>query len=159
MVIEKQVNAPKKRFRMMLVGLWATALTMALMAASTPSYTEETPVLEEATKSRVNQGFIAPINPKSYAHQIAEAEFGWDTPEHKCLNALWGKESAWDYQAKSPTYDYGIPQRHMKTSTKKQIDNFMKNPFQQIEWGLNYIKVRYGSPCNAWSFWQENRWY
>lgn len=72
---------------------------------------------------------------------------------------MWGKESAWDYTAISPTDDYGIPQRHMRHNTPKQIDAFLENPQTQIDWGLNYIKERYGSPCEAWSFWQKNRWY
>ncbi len=33
------------------------------------------------------------------------------------------------------------------------------NPATQIKWGLNYMDSRYGSPCDAWSFWQANHWY
>ena len=29
----------------------------------------------------------------------------------------------------------------------------------QINWGLNYIKQRYGTPSGAWAFWQEHNWY
>ncbi len=29
----------------------------------------------------------------------------------------------------------------------------------QIHWGLNYISSRYGTPNNAWSFWQRNGYY
>jgi hypothetical protein len=31
--------------------------------------------------------------------------------------------------------------------------------FSQIKWGLNYIDGHYGSPCDAWNFWQANSWY
>ena len=27
------------------------------------------------------------------------------------------------------------------------------------EWGVDYMKDRYGSPCGAWDFWQSNGWY
>ncbi|MYQ43768.1 lytic transglycosylase domain-containing protein, partial [Streptomyces sp. SID4985] len=33
------------------------------------------------------------------------------------------------------------------------------NPATQIKWGLSYMDGRYGSPCQAWSFWQANHWY
>ncbi|GGV78398.1 hypothetical protein GCM10010294_47250 [Streptomyces griseoloalbus] len=35
----------------------------------------------------------------------------------------------------------------------------LTNPATQIEWGLDYMKDRYGSACDAWSFWQSNGWY
>jgi hypothetical protein len=101
----------------------------------------------------------AHLTPKEYAYEIAFSEYDWGKAEQKCLGMMWGKESAWDYTAISPTDDYGIPQRHMRHNTKEQIDAFMQNPQTQIAWGLNYIKKRYSSPCGAWRFWQENRWY
>jgi hypothetical protein len=33
------------------------------------------------------------------------------------------------------------------------------NPATQIRWGLGYIRDRYGSPDNAWRFWQTHHWY
>jgi hypothetical protein len=33
------------------------------------------------------------------------------------------------------------------------------NPATQIEWGLRYIDLSYGTPCGAWSFKQANDWY
>lgn len=29
----------------------------------------------------------------------------------------------------------------------------------QIQWGFNYIKKRYKTPNNAWTFWLKNGWY
>lgn len=101
----------------------------------------------------------ANLTPKEYAYELAFSKYGWGKSEQKCLGMMWGKESAWDYTAISPTDDYGIPQRHMRNNTKEEIDAFMLNPQTQITWGLNYIEKRYSSPCGAWRFWQENRWY
>lgn len=98
-------------------------------------------------------------NPKEMAFRIAKTDYGWGKTEHKCLGVMWGKESAWNHKAKSPTHDYGIPQRHMRNNTPKERAKFLENPLTQIEWGLNYIKVRYGSPCEAWKVWQVRRWY
>lgn len=38
-------------------------------------------------------------------------------------------------------------------------DDWKTNAATQIEWGLDYMKDRYGSACDAWSFWQANGWY
>lgn len=153
--MEKEIkqNASQGRFRKMLVGLSVTSLITALMAIYAPSEGQEMPV--EAVKIQE----ILPPDPKTYAEKTSLIRFNWGRAEQKCLRSLWGKESAWDYTAKSPTHDYGIPQRHMRGDTQEQIDAFMKSYIIQIDWGLNYISTRYGSPCNAWESWQVKRWY
>lgn len=102
------------------------------------------------------------LNPEQ-ARKLAKSkldDFGWtSTKEWKCLNWMWGKESAWNYKAASPTKDHGIPQRHMSKNSKAEIHAFQTDPVAQINWGLNYIKTRYGSPCKAKAFWELNRWY
>ena len=103
-----------------------------------------------------------PLNPEQ-ARKLAKSkldDFGWTTSkEWKCLNWMWGKESAWNYKASSPTKDHGIPQRHMSKNSKAEIHAFQTDPVAQITWGLGYIKHRYGSPCKAKAFWELNRWY
>ncbi|MGW2463773.1 aggregation-promoting factor C-terminal-like domain-containing protein, partial [Streptomyces sp. NPDC001761] len=37
--------------------------------------------------------------------------------------------------------------------------DWQTNPATQIKWGLNYMNSVYGSPCQAWTFWQANHWY
>ena len=37
--------------------------------------------------------------------------------------------------------------------------DWQTNPATQIRWGLGYIKADYGTPCNAWAFWQGNGYY
>ncbi len=125
------------------------AVVLTLLAPQTPTQNPK-------AKAQAQQ---VSISPKDYAYKTAKSEYGWSKSEQKCLGALWGKESAWNYEASSPTDDYGIPQRHMRQNTQEEIADFMKSPVTQIDWGLNYIKVRYGSPCQAWQFWQVKRWY
>jgi hypothetical protein len=70
-----------------------------------------------------------------------------DKSQMKCLGLLYGKESAWNPKAVNGSH-YGIPQgrsEYLKTAL----------PEQQIMWGLKYIDNRYGSPCNAWAFFQR----
>lgn len=153
MVKEIKQNAPKRRFNKLVIGLLGATLVTPLIASYAASQGQE------ITIERVEIPEILPPDPKAYAQQTALSRFGWGMVEQKCLRSLWGKESAWDYTAKSPTDDYGIPQRHMRNDSQKEIDNFMKSYTIQIDWGLNYIFTRYGSPCNAWKSWQVKRWY
>ena len=74
-----------------------------------------------------------------------------DDKQMKCLGLLYGKESAWNPDAVNGSH-YGIPQGrsiYLKTAL----------PEQQIMWGLKYIDNRYGSPCNAWAFFQKNNYH
>lgn len=108
------------------------------------------PVMTEQEKK---QFVISQMEPKTFAKYLVKKH--WDNPQKQfaCLAQLWGKESAWNYKAKSPTHDYGIPQRHMKHNSRAQIQDFLKHPHPQIRWGLNYIKTRYESPCGALQSW------
>ena len=103
-----------------------------------------------------------PLNPQE-ARLVAKkklASYGWtNDKEWKCLNWIWGKESAWNYQATSSTNDHGIPQRNMPNHTKAQKKAFLEDPLKQIEWGLGYVAHRYGSPCKAKAFKERNGWY
>lgn len=96
---------------------------------------------------------VAQMPPKTFAKHLLRKDFADHKRQFGCLAKLWGKESAWNYKAKSPTDDYGIPQRHMRHNTKEQIAEFMKHPHTQIKWGLGYIKHRYDSPCGALKTW------
>jgi len=100
----------------------------------------------------------SPATAKSYARFVAE-KYGWDETEFQCVNALWIRESNWRWQAKSPTSDYGIPQRHMSKNSKEQIKDFLSDPIEQISWGLGYIDHRYGSPCAAKNHSDRKGWY
>ncbi len=105
------------------------------------------------SKEQKHNFAISLMKPKDYARLMVGKQFKSPASEFKCLSQLWGKESAWNYKAKSPTHDYGIPQRHMKRNSKAQIAKFMESPHTQIQWGLNYIKVRYETPCGALESW------
>ncbi len=96
---------------------------------------------------------VRTMEPKTYAKYLIKKKWNNPNAQFKCVAHLWGKESAWNYKAKSPTHDYGIPQRHMKHNTVKEIADFMKDPQVQIRWGLNYIEHRYDSPCGALKSW------
>jgi len=103
-------------------------------------------------------GSIKPlmIDNKTFAKALARAKVNkmFDNPKRQwsALAKLWGKESAWNHQAKNPTSSaYGIAQV-LNTPRNSTIE-------YQINRGLKYIVHRYGTPERAWAFWQRNGWY
>jgi heat shock protein HslJ len=81
-----------------------------------------------------------------------------------CLDKLWKKESGWNHKARNPgSGAFGIPQAlpESKLGDESQggADDYRTNPGTQINWGLRYIKNRYGSPCGAWAHSQNTGWY
>lgn len=79
---------------------------------------------------------------------------GWPSSEWPALKALWTRESGWNQNALNPSSGaYGIPQALGHGHV------FGPNPKDQIAWGLDYIKGRYGSPSGAWAHEQQVGWY
>ena len=78
---------------------------------------------------------------KIYTHQ----RLG-DLKQLNCIDKLWMRESRWSSKANNKkSTAFGIPQiLGLKT----------KDPYKQIERGLEYIRYRYGTPCKAWKFWK-----
>ena len=126
------------------------AFLMTLLAPISPVHA---PALDATKAQAVN------IDSKAYAKGLAKTKYKWGTEQWVCLGKLWGKESAWNHEAKSPTQDYGIPQRHMSRNTEQEIKKFLSSPIVQVSWGLNYIEHRYGSPCEAWEHHEMRNWY
>ena len=77
-----------------------------------------------------------------------------------CLDKMWTRESNWRTTAENPSsHSYGIPQALPASKMATFGSDYRTNPATQIKWGLDYIKNRYGSPCQAWTFWQAHNWY
>jgi hypothetical protein len=84
---------------------------------------------------------------------------GWTKKDWQALVQLWDKESGWRPTADNPTSTaYGIPQAMMSAHPDMPAD-YKTNPMTQIEWGLDYIASRYGSPSQAWAHSQRTGWY
>lgn len=102
---------------------------------------------------------VVPADPRKIAQQMI-VEYGWDSSEFSCLDQLWVSESAWDVDATNPTSGaYGIPQSLPPEKMAAAGPDWRTNPATQIEWGLEYIDLSYGTPCSAWEFKQANNWY
>ncbi|GHK00743.1 transglycosylase SLT domain-containing protein [Streptomyces sp. NPDC001796] len=80
--------------------------------------------------------------------------------QFQCFSNIVNHESSWNYQAVNASSGaYGLFQALPAGKYASAGADWRTNPATQIKWGLNYMDSRYGSPCQAWSFWQANSWY
>ncbi|HET7016450.1 MAG TPA: lytic transglycosylase domain-containing protein [Streptosporangiaceae bacterium] len=103
----------------------------------------------------------APPDPgtaQSIAYKMLPS-FGFSTDQFGCLNNIWTRESNWIYNAENASGAYGIPQALPGSKMASAGSDWATNPATQIKWGLGYIKSVYGTPCNAWGFWEAHSWY
>ena len=73
--------------------------------------------------------------------------------EFYCLDELYYKESRWNPKAVSPSGNhYGIPQGKSKYLLRA-------NGYKQVEWGIKYNNLRYGSMCKALHHFKTKGWH
>ncbi|GAA2360589.1 hypothetical protein GCM10010404_12620 [Nonomuraea africana] len=110
-----------------------------------------------ATAAYAESGSSSSRN-KSIARPMV-ADKGWGKAQFGCLERLWTRESGWNHRAGNGSGAYGIPQALPGRKMASAGRDWRTNPRTQIEWGLSYIKKRYGAPCAAWSHFQSRGWY
>lgn len=83
-----------------------------------------------------------------------------DSAQYQCFSKIVQHESNWNVTATNPSSGaYGLVQALPATKMASAGSDWKTNPATQIKWGLDYMNDRYGSPCAAWDFWQNNNWY
>ncbi|MEU1278970.1 transglycosylase SLT domain-containing protein [Streptomyces sp. NPDC005805] len=101
----------------------------------------------------------APAAPSGSPKAIAQKLIG-DDAQFACFDRIVTHESNWDVSATNPSSGaYGLVQALPGGKMSSAGADWRTNPATQIEWGLDYMKDRYGSPCGAWSAWQSQGWY
>ena len=111
-----------------------------------------TKVVSRASASRAVSGNVAEY--QSYAYSKCK-ERGWSEHDFQCLVSLWNKESGWNPNAcNRSTGAYGIPQNN---NSSKYASWYRNSAYSQIDWGINYIAGRYGSPSGAWNAWNASQ--
>lgn len=115
--------------RRTLVILSTTALSLALPQAS-------------ATQGWKDH----PMNYKLHAYNLL-----LDFDEFSCIVELYEKESNWRPKARNGSH-FGIPQG--RSHYLATVDGF-----KQVEWGVKYIKNRYGTPCKALRFFKKHHYH
>lgn len=107
----------------------------------------------EKPQKRISRTKVRTLNVESKAKRYALTLVS-SPAQMACLIPLWEKESGWSPTSDNPTSSaYGIPQ--ILGLEARTGDDYRA----QVRAGLGYIKHRYGTPCRAWSFWQNHRWY
>jgi colicin import membrane protein len=86
--------------------------------------------------------------------------FGWAADQMQCLKRLWTKESEWRTTATNASSGaYGIVQSLPAEKMATAGADYRTNYRTQINWGLDYIKERYESPCGALNWHLAHNWY
>jgi hypothetical protein len=146
----------QERQQMILVD--AASKTLSLVGS--PKLAKRPTSIGVAASSIVNAPPPDPGTAQATAFQMLPS-FGFtpQSTEYSCLNNIWTRESGWRWNAENASGAYGIPQALPGDKMASAGADWQTNPTTQIKWGLGYIKERYGTPCNAWSFWQANGFY
>ncbi|MEU2065185.1 lytic transglycosylase domain-containing protein [Streptomyces sp. NPDC013455] len=83
-----------------------------------------------------------------------------DAAQFNAFSKIVEHESGWNPTAtNSSSGAYGLVQALPASKMASAGADWKTNPATQIKWGLDYMNSRYGSPVQAWSFWQANGWY
>jgi hypothetical protein len=147
-------DAPKSANASRLSGLLASSLivafgvTLVLIALS----------LSSKKIDSVYAISLPYATPQEYAAKQIGSKEQW-----VCLSRLYGKESAWDSRAigniNGTALVYGIPQ--LKNPLMLE-----KSPYEQVDYGLKYIKHRYKldsdgyiNACKAWQHFKVKGWH
>ena len=144
---------------MHIVGAPKLASTASATAATSPSPTSGGGGGGTGAGTTVNAPPPNPGTAQSIAYNMMSS-FGFDPKtQFGCLNNIWARESGWRYNAENASGAYGIPQALPGSKMASSGADWQTNPATQINWGLGYIKSTYGTPCNAWAFWQAHGYY
>ncbi|MEU4985587.1 transglycosylase SLT domain-containing protein [Streptomyces sp. NPDC021969] len=131
----------------------------ALRSVATPKKALAGAALATATcGSLIAAGPAQAATPASSAQAAAKKMIG-DSAEYQYFSKIVDHESDWNIHATNASSGaYGLVQALPGSKMASAGDDWKTNAATQIEWGLDYMKDRYGSACDAWSFWQSNGW-
>ncbi|MFE2067578.1 transglycosylase SLT domain-containing protein [Streptomyces sp. NPDC059467] len=80
--------------------------------------------------------------------------------QYQCFSNIVEHESTWNYHAVNPSSGaFGLVQALPGSKMASAGADWQTNPATQIKWGLGYMNSVYGSPCQAWAFWQVHHAY
>ncbi|MEU1402354.1 transglycosylase SLT domain-containing protein [Streptomyces sp. NPDC005728] len=123
------------------------ALTAAALAAATAGMALTAAPAQAATTEASSAQAIA--------HKMIP-----DAAQFNAFSKIVEHESGWNAAAtNSSSGAYGLVQALPGSKMATAGTDWKTNPATQIKWGLDYMNSRYGSPVQAWSFWQANGWY
>jgi hypothetical protein len=165
-------NGPEKRTGQKLLALTAACVALASVvkgAAEQDTESTGTPPSNERIDNTEQHGegceeaFAAdhpaaetsPEKAREIGKILVTCRFGTD--EWPAAEELWHNESGWNPRAENPDSDAcGIPQswpcNKMTGGDKTHADMSVE---EQLEWGINYVEKRYGTPTAALEWWYD----
>jgi hypothetical protein len=113
------------------------------------------PSTSSSTSSSVGMGINAtPAQAQAIAKQLVPSG------QYACFANIISRESSWDVHATNPSSGaYGLGQALPGDKMASYGSDWRNSATIQIKWALAYMTGRYGSPCAAWTFWQNHSWY
>lgn len=97
---------------------------------------------------------------QAYAYDKVINLYLWSEEDYNALVKLWNRESEWNPNAHNKSSGaHGIPQSLPANKMASEGEDYYTNGYTQINWGLKYIKERYGSPLAAWIHSERKGWY
>jgi Transglycosylase SLT domain len=121
----------------------------------------EAEAAEARRKAMANRGYLpGTTDPRDIARQILQNKYGYGAGQFGCFDNIISRESRWNMHATNPSSGaYGLAQALPGSKMASIASDWRTNPATQIIWGVQYMDNRYGSPCEAWGFWQAHNWY
>ncbi|MFR0357470.1 transglycosylase SLT domain-containing protein [Streptomyces sediminimaris] len=114
----------------------------------------------EAKKSAAGSTVLSVRSSYTAAQIQAVARQIVPSGQFQCFSDIVEHESGWNMHAMNASSGaYGLMQALPASKYSSAGSDWQTNPATQIKWGLNYMNSRYGSPCQAWAFWQTHHAY
>ncbi|MCD9879655.1 transglycosylase SLT domain-containing protein [Streptomyces guryensis] len=119
---------------------------------------------KERTEAKTAPAHSSAVVPAKSSYTVAEiqaiARQIVPSGQFQCFSNIVDRESGWNMQALNASSGaYGLMQALPGYKYAAAGSDWHTNPATQIKWGLNYMNSTYGSPCQAWSFWQTHHAY
>ncbi|WP_370117966.1 transglycosylase SLT domain-containing protein [Streptacidiphilus sp. MAP12-33] len=136
------------------------ARTKAADAAHAKAAAEQRAKQEAASRAAAAQQRQQLVSYSPGSVQALAASIIGNATQFSCFSHIVTRESGWSYTATNPSSGaYGLVQALPGSKMASVGADWRTNPATQIKWGLNYMNSRYGSPCDAWAFWQTHNYY
>ena len=119
-------------------------------------------IVEVRVRQVTSRGGIVKGSVSEYQAYVQKRcfDYGWSDADFQALVKLWNKESGWNPSAhNSSSGAHGIPQALPASKMATAGSDYLTNYKTQIEWGLSYIRNRYGTPTSAWNHSCRKGWY
>ena len=91
---------------------------------------------------------------------VLNAEYGWSNDDYIAWLMIVKRESSFNpYAINKKSKATGLCQALPGKKMASHGNDWRTNYKTQLRWCRDYIKNRYGTPQEAWSFWQSHHWF